>query len=143
LPEPIVPEPFQCTLVTPEAQVLDEQVVYASIPAWDGLIGVEARRAPLMAKLGDGVLRLDFAKGGARVFFVGGGFAQMKDNRLTLLAAEAIPATDIVGKDADAALAQARELTGSSDEAVARKRRLIERAKTLRRLFENRASLPG
>ena len=134
---------FQCTLVTPEAQLLDEQVVYASIPAWDGLMGIAPQRAPLMARLGDGVLRLDFAKGGSRVFFVGGGFARMKDNRLTLLAGEAVAVTDIVGQDAQAALTQAQTMTAITDDQVEQKHRRVERAKTLLHLVENRAKLPG
>ena len=134
---------FQCTLVTPEAQLLDEQVVYASIPAWDGLMGIAPQRAPLMAKLGDGVLRLDFAKGGSRSYFVGGGFAQMKDNRLTLLAGEAVAVTDIVGQDAQTALTQAQTMTATTDDQVAQKHRRVERAKTLLHLVENRAKLPG
>ena len=138
-----MPDAFQCTLVTPEAQLLDEQVVYASIPAWDGLMGIAPQRAPLMAKLGDGVLRLDFAKGGSRAFFVGGGFARMKDNRLTLLAGEAVAATDIVGQDAQAALTQAQAMSGITDDQVAQKQRRVERAKTLLHLVENRAKLPG
>ncbi|HAI13510.1 MAG TPA: hypothetical protein DCM28_17515, partial [Phycisphaerales bacterium] len=47
---------FQCTLVTPERQLVDQPVTYASIPAWDGLMGVEPQRAPLMIKLGAGAL---------------------------------------------------------------------------------------
>ena len=68
-------ETLQCTLVTPSAQLLDEEITYASVPAWDGLIGIAPMRAPLLIKLEDGPLRLDFTQGGSRWFFVGGGFA--------------------------------------------------------------------
>ena len=70
--------------------MLDEPVVYASIPAWDGQIGVAPMRAPLLVKMDDGPLRLDGAGGKAQWFFVAGGFGQMNDNRLTLLTDEAI-----------------------------------------------------
>jgi F-type H+-transporting ATPase subunit epsilon len=133
-----LPDTFQCTLVTPEAQLLDEQVTYASIPAWDGLMGIAPQHAPLVARLGDGVLRVDFAKGGSRVFFVGGGFAQVRDNRLTLLTPEAVPAMDIVGKVAQADLQQAEALHAVSDQEVARKQRRVTRAKTLLHLLESR-----
>lgn len=33
---------FHCKLITPMAKVLDEEVVYASVPAWDGMLGVMA-----------------------------------------------------------------------------------------------------
>ena len=86
---------FQCTLVTPEQQILDEKVIYASIPAHDGQIGIEHLRAPLLVKLGYGQLRLDLADGSSEKFFVGGGFAQVKDDVLTLLTDEAETATTI------------------------------------------------
>jgi F-type H+-transporting ATPase subunit epsilon len=127
-------------LTTPEAQLLDEQVVYASIPAWDGLLGIAPQRAPLVARLGDGVLRLDFAQGGSREFFVGGGFAQMLDNHLTLLTPEAVPAMDIVGKDAQAALTQAEALHAITDQEVAQKQRQVNRAKALLHLLETRGN---
>ena len=37
---------FQCTIVTPEHQVLDESVRQAIVPAHDGLIGILTDRAP-------------------------------------------------------------------------------------------------
>ncbi len=65
---------FRCRLITPVAQVLDEQVVSAVIPAWDGLMGFLPDRAPIVAKLGLGELSLEFAdskgKGGSRSFLV-------------------------------------------------------------------------
>src|SRR3954467_2544212 len=76
---------FQCTIVTPEQQLLDESARQAIIPAHDGLIGVLTDRAPLLAKLGLGKLEVDLAAGGRRVFLIDGGVAQMKDNRLTIL----------------------------------------------------------
>ena len=76
---------FQCQLVTPEQQVLDESLTQAIIPAADGSLGILTHRAPLLAKLGTGRLRLDLASGQSREFLIEGGVAQMKDNRLTIL----------------------------------------------------------
>jgi F-type H+-transporting ATPase subunit epsilon len=95
-----MPGSIRCTLITPEARLLDEAVVYASVPAWDGLIGLEHGGAPLVAKLGTGELRLDFAdtggaKGGSRSFFVDGGFMRLANNELTLLAGRAVAAEQL------------------------------------------------
>lgn len=103
---------FQCVLITPTAKVLDEAVTYASIPAWDGLFGVLPNRAPIVAKLGLGELRLQFADtgkaaGGSRSFLVEDGFVQMVNNRLTVLAARAIPTETISLGDARGELAAA------------------------------------
>lgn len=103
--------PFRCVIVTPEQQVLDESLTQAILPAHDGLVGVLTDRAPLLAKLGQGPLRVDLAGGQTRHYYVDGGIAQMKDNRLTILTNEATPATEI---DAEAARAEYAE-------AVARK----------------------
>lgn len=128
---------FQCTLLTPEKQVLDEQLVYASIPAWDGLLGVAHQRAPLVVKLGMGVLRLDVAEGDPQSFFVGDGFAQMKDNRLAVLTDEAIPASEIDGEAAKAALEEAQERVAKGVAAVERKALDVARARTMLSLADN------
>ena len=125
---------FQCTLMTPEQAVLDEPVVYASIPAWDGLLGLACQRAPLVVKLGVGPLRLDLAEGGSQWFFVGGGFAQMKDNQLTLLADGVMPASQIDAEQAKAALkaAQARRAVDATD--IERKQREQAKARAMMNL---------
>lgn len=123
--------PFRCTLVTPEQQVLDENVTYASVPAFDGQIGLMHGRAPLLAQLGDGALRLDFADGGTRWFFIGGGFAQMKDNKLALVADEASPADQIVKSTTEEDLRKALATVARSDDEIERKFRAIQRARQM------------
>src|SRR6266487_6558469 len=98
---------FRCTLVTPEQQVLDETVTQAIVPAHDGLVGILTGRAPLLVKLGTGPLRVDLAGGQQRLFFVDGGVAQMKDNKLTILSTDAAPAAAINPESARAELAEA------------------------------------
>jgi F-type H+-transporting ATPase subunit epsilon len=101
---------FQCVIVTPEQQALDESATQAIIPAWDGQIGILTDRAPLLVKLGLGPLRIDLAGGRTRTFFVDGGIAQMNDNRLTILTNEATPAEnmDIEAARAEYSAAEAR-----------------------------------
>jgi F-type H+-transporting ATPase subunit epsilon len=104
---------FQCVVVTPEQQVLDEQVAQAIVPAHDGLVGFLTGRSPMLVKLAPGTLRVDVAGGGRRFFYVDGGVAQMKDNRLTILSKEAAPADqiDVEAARAEFAEAQARQTT--------------------------------
>ncbi len=121
---------FRCTIVTPEAQILDEQVTYASIPAHDGQIGLAPKRAPMLVKLGDGPLRLDVA-GQERWFFVTGGFAQMKNDRLTLLTSKAVPAEELNADEARAALNEALAFKARSDEQFARRDRDARHARVM------------
>ncbi len=129
---------FECQLVTPEAKLLDEALVYASVPAWDGLFGVLPGRAPLLARLGLGELTVRFpdstAAGGERSFLVDGGFVKMADNKLTILAEKAIPAETLTETDAKAELAEAQARQVPSDaadasaagERIAHQRRVAE-----------------
>ncbi len=76
---------FQCEVVTPEQELLSESLTQAIIPAEDGLLGILSHRAPLLAKLGKGRLRLDLASGSRKQYDIEGGVAQMVDNHLTIL----------------------------------------------------------
>ena len=105
---------FKCVVVTPEQQVLDETVTQVILPAWDGLIGIETNRAPLLVKLGVGPLRVDQQGKTSQHFLIEGGVAQMKDNLLTILTQHAVPASEIDAETARAELAEAtaKRITG-------------------------------
>jgi F-type H+-transporting ATPase subunit epsilon len=126
---------FQCVIVTPEQQVLDASLTQAILPAHDGLIGILANHAPLLVKLGTGPLQVDPAGGGpSATFFVDGGVAQMKDNKLTVLTGEATPATELSAAAAQAEYdaAAARQAT---DEFSAKEReKQMERARVKQRI---------
>ncbi len=122
---------FGCTLITPAQQVVDEQVTYVDMPVHDGQMGIAPSRAPLVAKLGDGVLRLDFAKGESRWFFVAGGFAQMRDNKLTLLTEQAQEASEIDKAKAQAMLKEATGIVAVGDEKTAQRDRQQKKARAM------------
>ena len=99
-----------CRLVTPKKELLNEKIVYASVPQHDGLIGCEHGTPPLVSQLGVGKLRLDFpaeAGSGSREYFIDGGFLKMANNELVILAERAIAAEEIVESEARAELAEA------------------------------------
>ncbi len=80
---------FKCSLVTPESQLFDDTITSAVLPAHDGLIGIQTDRAPVLVKLGSGPCTLQLAGKGQMIYFISGGVAQMKDNKLTILTDEA------------------------------------------------------
>ncbi len=112
---------FRCQLVTPSAKLLDDEVSYANVPAWDGLFGVLPGRAPLLAQLGLGELTVTFpdttGKGGERSYVIDGGFVKMAGNTLTILAETAVPAEELTETDAKAELAEAEARTVPADAA--------------------------
>jgi F-type H+-transporting ATPase subunit epsilon len=100
-----------CRLVTPSAELLNEKITYASVPAWDGLIGFQHGGEHLVSRLGLGKLRLDFpaeSGSGSREFLLDDGFLEMGDNELVILAQRAIPAEEIIESEAKAELAEAQ-----------------------------------
>ncbi len=87
------------------------------LPAWDGEIGILPRRAPLLCRLGIGILRVTTEKETFH-FFIDGGFGQMVDNKLTLLTEQARSADEIEHAAAVAALDEAKAATAEGDGSV-------------------------
>ncbi len=125
---------FQCVIVTPEQQALDESVTQAILPAHDGLIGILTDRAPLLIKLGLGPLRLDLAGGQQKYFLVEGGVAQMKDNKLTVLTNDAIPAEKLDAESARAEFAEAQARIPTDAKTAETRTRQMARAKVKEKL---------
>ncbi len=118
---------LRCQVITPDRELFDVETTSVVFPAHDGQIGVLDNRAPLLCKMGIGILKID-GEAGPQRYFVDGGFAQMLDNRLTVLTQEARRADEIDAGDAERALAEARSQAAPDPESQARRRRDIERA---------------
>ena len=118
---------FRCTVVTPERPVLDVAATFVALPAHDGEIGILHNRAPLLAKLGVGVLRVETA-GEKHLLYVDGGFAQIVHNRLTILTEQAKKAEEIDAQAASRKLAEAKAMPAHTPEAVEQRSREIKRA---------------
>src|SRR6266481_7743738 len=84
----------QCVVVTPERAVLDEAADFVALPMYDGELGVLRGRAPLIGRLGYGELRIR-RNGDIRRYYVDGGFAQVRNNVVTVLTPRAVRAEDI------------------------------------------------
>jgi F-type H+-transporting ATPase subunit epsilon len=85
---------LQCVVVTPERAVLDDVEDFVVLPLYDGELGVLPGRAPLIGRLGAGELRVRRGEQ-TRRYFVDGGFAQVRDNVVTVLTPRAVPAENI------------------------------------------------
>jgi len=125
---------FQCVIVTPEAQVFDQQVTQAIVPAHDGLVGILTDRAPLLVKLGIGALQLDASQGGRKTLFVSGGIAQMKDNKLTIVTDEALEPSEIDAETARAELAEATAQVTTDQKSFDDRQRRMQRARVMQEL---------
>ena len=79
---------FQIEVVTPERLVLDLQAEYAEIPGKDGYLGVLAGHAALLGELGEGALKVTTG-GQTREITVSGGYVEIRDNHVRVLADKA------------------------------------------------------
>jgi F-type H+-transporting ATPase subunit epsilon len=122
---------FHLSVVTPEREVLALEAKFVAFPAYDGEMGILAHRAPLLAKLGAGLLRVDEAAGGKRRLFIAGGFVQMVDDKLTLLTEEALEPEKITPEMAKAAFAAAAKLPNRSEAESQRRAQATARARAL------------
>lgn len=124
---------FQVSVVTPEREVLATQARFVAFPAFDGEMGVLARRAPLLSRLGSGLLRIEGADGGKRELFVAGGFAQMVADKLTLLTEEALETEQVTSELVARSLERSRDLPNGSDAEHEKRQRAVDRARALGR----------
>ncbi|MFK7788342.1 MAG: F0F1 ATP synthase subunit epsilon [Phycisphaeraceae bacterium] len=79
-----MPGTITCSLITPEQEVFEKEASYIDLPAHDGQMGFMANRAPLLVKLGEGLLTVTCSGEEIKVQ-ISGGFAQMKGNKLAIL----------------------------------------------------------
>jgi F-type H+-transporting ATPase subunit epsilon len=101
---------FNCVIVTPEQQLLDEKATQVIVPAHDGEMGILSNRAPMLTKIGVGRLRVDLPGGSSKSYFVEGGVAQMADNNLTVLTDLAVPLDQLSADSIQKELAEANAL---------------------------------
>ena len=114
--------PFHLSIVTPEGSSFDGEIVSLQFPGEDGLIGVWAHHAPMLASMRPGKLIFEEAGHAERqkTFAVGGGFAEVSDNNAMLLVDTCEAAEDIDVDRARAALERAKKLLAQamSDDSI-------------------------
>lgn len=80
-----MPDTFQLEIATPDRLFVDEQVSEAEVPGKDGYLGILAGHAPLVSALGPGILTYKSA-GGEHRLVVDGGFVEVFENHVRVLA---------------------------------------------------------
>ena len=120
---------FQLEVATPERLLVDEQVTSAQVPAKNGYLGILAGHAPLMSALGAGVLTYE-GGAGPHVLAISGGFLEISDNHVRVLADEAESPEEIRVEKARKQLEEASQaLHNAHDEGEAESANLaVQRA---------------
>ena len=104
-------------VVTPDRMLLTDSADMVVAPGGDGDFGVLPGHAPLLTTLRPGVLNIHQGGKVTTRIFIAGGFAEVSDSRLTVLAEEAQPVADIELAGAEERLAGARENLEAADDA--------------------------
>ena len=121
-------------LVSPERLLLSEEVEMVVIPGASGDFGVLSGHSPVLSNIRPGVIHV-FAGGSVQQrIFVAGGFAEVTEQRCTVLADEALAVDDIdTGAVEEDLQDLAEDLTEAADDA--------ERARIEEKMAVGRAKL--
>lgn len=104
-----MPPAYRLTVLAPDHTVLDVRVSSLVAPGSEGYFGVLARHARMVAELGIGELRIVEEEGGQRLFALSGGFLDVGEEGVTLLADTAEEAGEIDVARARAAKERAQQ----------------------------------
>ena len=99
---------FDFSVVAPDGQVFRKEVEFVVVPGVAGEIGILPNHAPLVAGLGIGVIRYT-DEGVVRKIAISGGFMEVANNKVTVLAKTAEKAEDINVERAKAAKERAEK----------------------------------
>jgi F-type H+-transporting ATPase subunit epsilon len=133
-------ENIKLEVVTPEKNVVSEEVQIVAAPGTLGEFGVLRGHTPFMTTLKTGTIRYTDAGGSDRYVFVSGGFAEALPDKVTILAETAERRSDIDLERARAALERAQKRLADErakdDMDYTRLRAALERALQRIRLAE-------
>ena len=102
------------SVVTPEKQIVFEEVDQVNVPGIEGDIGILFDHAPILTSLRPG--QLSYEKGGEKVVMVvSGGYLEVTDNRVTILAETGEFLHEIDRERAERARSQAEEKLSNPD----------------------------
>jgi F-type H+-transporting ATPase subunit epsilon len=109
-----------CEIVTPERIVYTNEVEMVIVPAIDGETGILPLHAPLVGALKAGEVRIKHDDT-TEWFAISGGYVQVHEDKVIILADDAVPASQIdverARKAAEIAKGRLTELSCSADEA--------------------------
>ena len=112
---------LQLEIVTPDRLVLSETVDYVGAPGYEGEFGILPNHIPFLSALQIGSLYYKVG-GKTNYVFVSGGFAEVSNNKITVLAESAEKATDIN-------LERARKAKDRAEQRISQQKDKIDHAR--------------
>lgn len=120
-------------LVSPEKLLVSQPVEMVVVPGAEGYFGVLPRHAPFISTLIPGVIQIYEAGQVKERIFVAGGFAEVTEDRCTVLAEVAMPMGEIDRPAVEQALKNLgedlQEAKSDAEKAIVQDRIAVEQAK--------------
>lgn len=114
-------EKIQFELVSPAKLLVSSPVDMVVVPGSEGDFGALVRHSPMITTVRPGVIVVHDGGKISSKTFVAGGFAEVNEERITVLAEEAIPVSDIT---ADMAAARAKSAKEALSDAKSERERV-------------------
>ena len=119
---------MQLILVTPERTVRDEEADFVALPLFDGEIGIARDHTPLIGRLGYGEMRIT-RQGKTVRYYVEGGFVEVAEDVVTVLASRAVPSAELDDAVAEEQLRAVQAKPARSPEAMALRDRVAAQSR--------------
>jgi F-type H+-transporting ATPase subunit epsilon len=130
--------PVNLEIVSPERLLLTRPVDMVVIPASEGDMGVLEGHQPMIVMLRGGVIALYEGERITDQMFVAGGFAEVTQERCTVLANEVMPVADLDRAEGERRLAEADTALAAVDASdVVAEELALERAQSARAMIES------
>ena len=98
-------------MLTPQGKLLDYRAGSLILPGHDGQIGILRNHAPILVKLGVGLMRVEQIRGRTNAYFVvNGGFSRVNNNLAVVLAFDVITFEGMETKEAQEVLQRAKSV---------------------------------
>lgn len=111
---------FEFELVSPERLLLSERAEMVVVPGTEGNFGVLPGHSPFASTVRADVIEVYENNKVKQRIFVGGGFAEVTPERLTVLADEAVPVDKLDRTAIEAAIRQIEQDIGDADSQAER-----------------------
>jgi len=111
-------ETLEFELVSPEKLLISEAVEMVVVPGSEGNFGALPNHAPMLSTVRPGVIDVYHNNEISSRIFVAGGFAEVTEERCTVLAEEAIPLGELTADFVQERLQAAKDALEEADEAL-------------------------
>lgn len=124
---------IQCAVVTPEKTELKSEADSLIVPLYDGLMGILPGRAPMIGRLGFGLLTLRTG-GTIKEYYVDGGFVQVTRDSVYILTDRMLDPKSLDPKQVAEEMQKAMTMPGTTPEQSALRERALAQARAKSRL---------